>query len=712
MKKAIRLFLICICVAAIALTCLSFTACKENNGKTPSSDYGKYISDGDSDLSIGVLADIHVMSVDQAVDITCADFKTYETKGQKMLGLSESILKTAVDRIIEESDLKIILLSGDNADDGGEISHRAVARELKRLEDAGIKVFTIPGNHDINNRSYTYASGSMVLTNPTTEAEFASIYKDFGYSKSDVKEFFKNAGSEDLADDNFADGDNLSYVADLSDEYRLIAIDMSNHVMTNYLTDGSGEYAAMGAQTDSEGNVLYDGKPYPYVRNRHDGHMTEDLLLWAKQKTEEAIADGKIPLGMMHFPLIKHFGPMIQAANMQTNNPEGYSVADVLADAGMKFIFTGHIHIQDNAIYTSKAGNKILDINSASLANYPTPIRVFHAKGEEARIRTWNMNSVKEDYLPTSLPEADQAAILSDFHSYSVGYIDESMLGKVKNTVDLDMMFTIIKAFGIKKNGTNDAAVDALANSIYNELFLGFVKTPLYKKDAREGQTSVEAIAEKYGVSIPASNYTTVFNLAMSYASALYGGDESVRVTDDRYVLLKNAIFSFFEFVSEFDLFGKLRALNANVAEIDLAGALPNLFQRGMLDVCSTNLLVGVVSSLDIAIVKKYLNFNESTDPYKALESVKKLANTLNLKDMLFGLDVGQYITANASQKVGFIKLGALMDACFSGPVLLSLANDSLEDYSEIDHLEGSIDLVPGDNNIAVNVKTMAYSAL
>ncbi len=712
MKKRITVAFISIFLIA-TLCCSSFvlTACKRNEKET--SNYGQFVKDvEDPDVSIGVLSDIHVMSDAQAVDKANADFKAYESKGQKMLGLSESILKTAVDRIIEESDLEVVLVAGDNADDGGEVTHRAVAAELARLEKAGIKVFTIPGNHDINNRAYTYAGGKACLTNPTTESEFAEIYKDFGYNKSDVKEFFKNVGTDDLSNDVFNDGDNLSYVADLPGNYRLIAIDMSNHVMTNYLTDDSGEYSQMGLETDGEGRVLCDGEPYPYVRNRHDGAMTEELLLWARAKTEEAISDGKIPVGMMHFPLVSHFGPLIKAKNMLTNDPEGYYVADELADAGMRYIFTGHIHIEDVALYTSANGNKILDINSASLCNYPTPIRTFRAKGDDAYIRTWNMDRVKEEYLPSNLTAEEKAKILSDFRSYSVAYIDDSMLAKVRNTVDMDLMYTILDKFGIEKGGANSAEVDALATSLYNDVFLGFVKMPLYKKDAKEGQQSVQAIAEKYGVKIPSSDYTTVFNVAMSFASALYGGNESVSAKDTRYVLLKYAIFSVFEYLSDFDLFAKLHALNENVKLVDLTSTAEELFRTETLDVCSNNLLVGVVSSLDIPAIKKYLNFNENTNPYKALESVKTLVKTLDLGDLLGDLDLSQYIKASATQQVGYIRLGALMDDCFEGPILLCMANDFIEGHTVIDHLDGELDVAPSDTDLKISTKTMAFTAL
>ena len=210
MKKTFAWCLIIVIAFSMFFSCGLLTGCAKPAAENKT-EYGAFVSDGVTDLSVGVLADIHVMAESQAVDMSCADFKTYESKGQKMLKLSSSILKTTVDRIINESDLKVVLLSGDNADDGGEVSHREVAKELKRLEDAGIKVFVVPGNHDINNRSYTYAGGTSALTDPTNEAEFAEIYKDFGYSASEVIEFYKNKQGDDPKNDTFAEGDNLSY---------------------------------------------------------------------------------------------------------------------------------------------------------------------------------------------------------------------------------------------------------------------------------------------------------------------------------------------------------------------------------------------------------------------------------------------------------------------------------------------------------------------
>ncbi len=728
MKRVFSFTVSLIVLFTLALSTVLFSACEEQKPEkiewitaeyvadpvSVDPNYGQFVADGDKDISIGVLADIHVMSETQAVDMTCSDYKSWEAHGQKMLGLSESILKTAVDRIITESDFDVVLVSGDNADDGGYLSHVAVASELKRLENAGIKVFTIPGNHDINNNSYTYASGTQRLTRSTSEVEFASIYADFGYNGEDVVEYYKNEGTEAAATDaNFVLGDNLSYVADLSDKYRLIAIDMCHYTDTYYLQDNDGSYAAAGYDVDEDGYVLVNGERYTLARKRHDGAMTTELLDWVKKVTIEAVQEGKIPIGMMHFPLLQHFGPLVQAENGAVNDPDTRAVADVLANAGMKFIFTGHIHIQDDALYTTRSGNKILDINSASLCNYPTPVRYFRAKGDTAYVRTWNMNSEKEEYLPSYLSQEEKDALLADFTAYSVAYLDGSMLAKIKNKIDMDMVYKILSKLGVKKNGQNDAQVTSLAEDVYNDVILKFLKLPLYEKDANGG-LSVESAAKAYGVVIPQSDYTDVFNLAMSFVASMYGGDESCVALHTRVVLLKYSIYTALKVIDDFDLFAKIRQINPNFAEIDLSASLSDLYRTGKLDLCNNNLLIGLVSSLKVSGLDSFKDLIGSANAYGALRQIKKLKviSALLPDGLELGFKPEDYIEADPDNQIGCILFADLLDDAIASFTTLGLTNDSLEKGSTYKYKKGVTDSAPGDNNLTINMTTMAYSTL
>ena len=50
-------------------------------------------------------------------------------------------------------------------------------------------------------------------------------------------------------------------------------------------------------------------------------------------------------------------------------------LSQVYADAGMQYIFTGHMHANDIATVTTEAGNTLYDIETGSVVTYPSPMR-------------------------------------------------------------------------------------------------------------------------------------------------------------------------------------------------------------------------------------------------------------------------------------------------------------------------------------------------
>ena len=58
-------------------------------------------------------------------------------------------------------------------------------------------------------------------------------------------------------------------------------------------------------------------------------------------------------------------------------------MATTLADAGMRYIFTGHMHANDIAEYTSVSGNTIYDLETGSLAAYGSPVRTVTIQRDE-----------------------------------------------------------------------------------------------------------------------------------------------------------------------------------------------------------------------------------------------------------------------------------------------------------------------------------------
>ena len=77
----------------------------------------------------------------------------------------------------------------------------------------------------------------------------------------------------------------------------------------------------------------------------------------------------------MHHGLVEHM--LYQSTLMPDYLIDDWkNNAEILADSGLKVIFTGHFHSNDITLLTTHKGNKIYDIETGSLAGYPFPYRL------------------------------------------------------------------------------------------------------------------------------------------------------------------------------------------------------------------------------------------------------------------------------------------------------------------------------------------------
>ena len=77
-------------------------------------------------------------------------------------------------------------------------------------------------------------------------------------------------------------------------------------------------------------------------------------------------------IGIEHHLLVPHISPLLTGGSTCVENRE--EVASFFADAGLKYMFVGHSHIQHTDSFTSRAGNKITEVNVGALSGYPAPI--------------------------------------------------------------------------------------------------------------------------------------------------------------------------------------------------------------------------------------------------------------------------------------------------------------------------------------------------
>lgn len=63
---------------------------------------------------------------------------------------------------------------------GESINHQELTERLRRVQDAGIQVLVIPGNHDINNTNAAVYFGDEKKQTPSvTGDEFLELYYDY-----------------------------------------------------------------------------------------------------------------------------------------------------------------------------------------------------------------------------------------------------------------------------------------------------------------------------------------------------------------------------------------------------------------------------------------------------------------------------------------------------------------------------------------------------
>ena len=78
-----------------------------------------------------------------------------------------------------------VLLTGDITYNGEKQSFLDLAEKLKKIEDRGIQVLVIPGNHDIDYPlCFKYEGGTYSRTERFSRDEYEQVYADFGLSEA------------------------------------------------------------------------------------------------------------------------------------------------------------------------------------------------------------------------------------------------------------------------------------------------------------------------------------------------------------------------------------------------------------------------------------------------------------------------------------------------------------------------------------------------
>lgn len=285
---------------------------------------------------LAVISDVHLMAP-ELLQKEGKAFDNYIANDRKMLRESPELLDS-VSAHIQSFHPQVVLITGDLTKDGEEVSHKLLIENyLKPLRAQGIRVFVIPGNHDINNPHAKIYNGDDTQRTTTVSAhDFANIYQAFGYGDALAK-----------------DTSSLSYVVQLDPKTRLIAVDACRYEDNNF-----------------EKDVCVTA-----------GRIKPETMRFIRTEAQKAHQEGMEVVMMMHHGIVSHF-------NWQDKIMSEYLVKDwkhearQLSNMGIKVCFTGHFHAQD---ISSKYG--LTDIETGSTVSYPHPYRLIEVDTDEGTMK-------------------------------------------------------------------------------------------------------------------------------------------------------------------------------------------------------------------------------------------------------------------------------------------------------------------------------------
>jgi 3',5'-cyclic AMP phosphodiesterase CpdA len=296
-------------------------------------------------VSMAVISDPHFY--DPSLGTSGKSFDRVLNSDGKLIRESSELLDAALANILS-SNASIVLIPGDLTKDGALRSHLGMASRLEILNRSGVKVFVVPGNHDVNNsRAYSFQGDQAQRVPNVDQHEFSEIYGPYGYDEA-----------------IFSDSASLSYIAEPMEGLWIIGLDAclykNNDTIAHSETGG-----ALG---------------------KEQRRWLESILL-----TEEAASKTKIAI--MHHGLLehyrtqkKHFGNYVVKAHKKRSR--------WLASLGVQTVFTGHYHADDITLQEWNDGSFLFDIETGSLVTYPCPIRKVRIGGDSMVISTEHIQTI------------------------------------------------------------------------------------------------------------------------------------------------------------------------------------------------------------------------------------------------------------------------------------------------------------------------------
>ena len=342
-------------------------------------------------LEIWVWADIHYLASSLHDDGTV--FRQLLEQGDgKVPEYSEAIADEFI-RLCLERHPDAVVIPGDLTYNGERISLQELSEKLKTLQDSGIPVLVIPGNHDL---MYPYARsyfGSNARKTPAISPE----------------DFRKDCGAFGWEQAVARDSDSFSYVYALTDDVELMLLDANTP-------------AAPGSVPDS-------------------------TLAWAKKQLAWAKEDGKTVITVTHQSLLAQNKFMTKGFIISNHS----NVESLLRKYGVTLNLSAHIHIQHTvtedgltdiatgcaSVAPLRYGILNIGTDRSQWEYIPGHLEILQQEATD-RFTTWMTRQIADTLTGRDIPEEDfdyMVEFMMDLNrAYFAGEITDRDVDAVRQT--------------------------------------------------------------------------------------------------------------------------------------------------------------------------------------------------------------------------------------------------------------------------------------
>ncbi|WP_178667066.1 metallophosphoesterase [uncultured Eubacterium sp.] len=297
---------------------------------------GRIIGSNNEPLKIQFITDTHYFS--RKLYSPGKAYDKAESKSQKLIKDTDIAIKAGFDLLCEDKSTDIVVLAGDTTKDGEMESHKEFIEMLRDLKARGKRVYVITATHD-------FQGDGLADRYVGDKTERIEAVKD----RHDLWDMYYEFGpNEAIATHK----ESMCYVVQLAPGYRLFALNDD----TNYKPEGES-----------------------------GSGFSDDCMAWILEQLEDAKKNDQYVIAMTHHPMISPspFYSIIGKGDMQRNHE---TTREIFADAGLSCMLTGHTHVHDISVITTKKGNKFYDVACGAMVGCPPVMRNVTFDPQNAKI--------------------------------------------------------------------------------------------------------------------------------------------------------------------------------------------------------------------------------------------------------------------------------------------------------------------------------------